>query len=151
MSKQEVKNSFDETGKDVSPIRKAMILYSKGSREPKVKKYYRMKYFDGDSYYGIKYESLVIEANSRLDAIIVLKDHFNRYAKSVNPCDFYDDDLCFIDIVCEYPDINCYDVDDIFSSNQIKEIMNKYVESQFNNESLWLEECDYPNHLKSDF
>jgi hypothetical protein len=151
MSRQEVKNSFDETGKEVSPLRKAMILYLKNSGEPKVKKYYRMKYFDGDTYFGIKYESLVIEANSRLEAIIVLKDHFNRYAKSPKPFDFYEEDMSFIDIVCEYPDINCYDIDDIFSSSHIKDIMDKYVKGEFNNDSLWLEECERPKHLKGNF
>lgn len=151
MTENKVKISFDDTGKGVSPMRKAMVLFLKKTMrdcgKAKVKKFYKIRYCYGDLYFSINLNSLVIETTSRLEAIILMNDYMNRYAKCSEPHDFYEDQS-FIDIVCEYVEINCYDVDDIFESKYIGEIMDKYIETQFSNDTLWLEECHY---LKSEF
>jgi hypothetical protein len=147
------KKSFNETGKEVSMIRKGMINYLKeNNKEEQVKKFYRMKYFDGDTYFNIKYDSLVIEATSRLEAIIILKDYFNSNVKTIDPFDSFEDES-FIDILSDY---DIYDIDDqnydkIFKSQHVHSLFFDYIELQFENDSLWLVECEALEVLKASF
>jgi hypothetical protein len=159
--KEEVIKSFNETGAQVSPFRKCMIdycrentvrkgdiYYCRSSKEPRVNKLYKMKYFDDDLYFGIMYDSLIIQASSRLEAIIILKDYFNKNIKTFYPFDAFRDDN-FIDIVSEYIDTD--DEQEIFKSDHIDEIMDKYIEHEFENDSLWLIEYNHPTYLEAEF
>jgi len=117
-----------------------MLQFLQKSKQSKVKKHYRMKYYDGDVYMSIKYDSLLIEATSRLEAIVKLKDYFNEHGKCPYAFDAFEDES-LNDIVCEYQDIDSEDVESIFNSKHITEIIERYVESQFNDDTLWLVEC----------
>ena len=138
--KTKVNKSFLETGKEVSQIRQGMVDYCKKSKEPQVKKMYKMNYFDGDTYFGLKYDSFVIEANSKLEAIIKFKDYFNSNLKVSHPFDHFKDDT-LIDIASQYGDEND---DEIFKSKDIDKIMEEYIENAFSNDSLWFVEYDAP-------
>lgn len=132
--------SFNETGKEVSKIRKYMLKYL-NKNKCSVVKYYKMKYSQGNEYFGIKYDSLVISATSRLEAIFKLFDYFNEHAKYPIPFDAFEDDI-FNDIVSEYSDIeDQQDARSVFKSSHITEIIDEFVDISFNNKSLWLEEC----------
>jgi hypothetical protein len=151
MSKQVVKKSFNETRRPVSDLRKCMIDYLRESKEEKIRKVYKMGYWSKKSYFGIKCDSFVIEATSRLEAIIILKDYLNEHAREVNPSDSFNDG-CFDDIVCEYDDIKEEDgVVAVFKSRHIEEIMKTYIDGEFENDSLWLEEYQAPKVLKVQF
>ena len=142
--KESVKKTFNETGKEVSIIRKGMINYLRENKEgEQVKKFYRMKYYDGDTYFNIRYDSLLIEATSRLEAIIILKDYFNNNLKTDYPFDSFEDDS-FIDILSKY-DIDFNDKhydDEIFKSEHIHNVFSDYIEGEFENDTLWLVEYE---------
>ena len=147
-TKREIKVSFMETGNKVSSNRQGMIDYCRQSKEPKVKKLYKMGYFDGDTYFDIDYNSFVIEANSRLEAIIILKDYFNINVKTSYPFDSFEDET-LDDIASDYGVEND---GDIFKSKDIDKIMEKYIDCEFENDTLWLEEYNAPTQvLKADF
>ena len=131
-------------------IRKGMINYLRENKQgEQVKKFYRMKYFDGDTYFNIKYDSLVIEATSRLEAIIILKDYFNSNLKTTHPFDSFEDES-FIDILSEY-DINDQNYDEIFKSQHVHSLFFHYIKIQFENDTLWLVECEALEVLKASF
>ena len=139
--------SFNQTGQEVSKMRSCILQYlEKKENQCSDVKYYRIKYWQSsNTYCGIKYSQLVISATSRLEAIFKFKDYFNEHAKSKLPFDSFIDDS-FNDIVCEYDDItNPEDYESVFKSKHITEIIDKFVEGEFNNDSLWLEECDAPD------
>ena len=152
MSKQISKSSkkapmsFNQTGQKVSKLRQCLKTYLR--TYPKQTRYYRMKYWEGDVYFGIDYRSLVIKASSPLKAIYKLRDYFNEHAKYPKPFDAFDDDY-FNDIVADYEDItDPEDIESVFRSEHIDEIINELVKIEFNNRSLWLEECDAPILIK---
>jgi hypothetical protein len=133
--------TFNETGRKVSRVRKYMLKYLEKSKADKVKAY-KVKYWEGNQYFGINCDSLVISASSRLEAMIKLRDYFNEHAKYPRPFDAFEDDI-FNDIVCEYEDIeDPQDPKSIFASEHIDDIIKEFVECEFNNTSLWLEECE---------
>jgi hypothetical protein len=159
--KEEVIKSFNDTGAEVSLIRKGMIDYCKentvikgeiyycrSSKEPRVNKLYKIKYFDDDLYFGIVYDSLIIQASSRLEAIIIIKDHLNKDIKTFYPSDAFRDDN-FLDIVSHY--IDTHDEQEIFKSEHIHKIMEKYIEHEFENDTLWLVEYNHPKYLEAEF
>jgi hypothetical protein len=140
------KMSFNETGEEVDSLRKGMLLYlsRQEGKSEMVEKSYRMRYSGGDDYFGIKYDSLVMKATSRLEAIIKFKDYFNEHAKHSEPFDAFED-FDLTDIICEYDDITDPGCDEmVFGSKHFGEIMERFIEHQFNNDNLWFEDCDSP-------
>jgi hypothetical protein len=138
--------SFNETGRETSKMRSCILQYLENKEcQSSDVKYYRMKHWESKSHYGIKYEQLVISATSRLQAIFKFKEYFNEHCKCPVPFDHFIDDS-LDDIVSGYDDItNPEDPESVFKSKNIKEIIDKFVEGEFNNDSLWLEECDAPD------
>lgn len=135
--------SFNESGQEVSPIRNALIFFLKKNVKPKVEKLYRMKYWQEENYFNIKYDSLVFKATSQLEAIIKFKDYLNENLRSPVVSDAYADNLLSDIVHGSYEDIEDEDdVDSIFASKDIGEIMEMYRQNIFDNDSLWLEECD---------
>ena len=134
--------TFNETGKEVSPLRNALLLFIKKIKEPKVEKLYRMKYWQEEKYFNIKYDDLVFKATSEFEAIVKFKDYLNENLRSPIVSDAYGDDLLSDIVHGAYDDIDEDDVDSIFASKHIGDIMEMYRENIFDNDSLWLEECD---------
>ena len=134
--------SFNQTGQEVSKMRSCILQYlEKKENQCSDIKYYRMKYCQSsNTYCGINYSQLVISATSRLEAIFKFKDYFNEHAKNSIPFDFFIDD-CFNDIACEYI-TNPEDYESVFKSKHITQIIDKFVEGEFDNDSLWFEECN---------
>jgi hypothetical protein len=138
--------SFNQTGQKVSKLRACLKRYLR--TYPKQTRYYRIKYWESDMYFGIDCRSLVIKASSPLKAIYKVRDYLNEHAKYPKPFDAFDDDY-FNDIVADYEDItDPEDIESVFRSEHIDEIIQELVKIEFNNTSLWLEECDAPILIK---
>jgi hypothetical protein len=146
--------TFNESGKTTFPLREHLIdwyykkvkLPSKQDNTKKNLKFFKFKYFGGDWYFNILVESIIIQADSRLAAIIILRDYFNEHLRTPACFDTFEDDM-FIDIASQYvewdesADLCLF----IFKSEHIDSIMDKYIENEFDNDSLWLieiENCD---------
>jgi hypothetical protein len=101
-----------------------------------------MSYWEGGKYFGIDCRSLVIKASSPLKAIYKVRSYLNEHAKYPKPFDAFDDDY-FNDIVADYKDItDPEDIESVFRSEHIDEIILELVKIEFNNSSLCLEECE---------
>jgi hypothetical protein len=118
-------------------IWQGMLHYLQKSKESNIKNLYRIKYSNEDDL-GITFDSLVIEATSRLDAIIKLKEYLNEHEMYPYTLSCFQDD-CFNDILYDYDDIDAQDMESIFENKNIGEIIDKFVNLQFNNKSFWLE------------
>jgi hypothetical protein len=149
ISKSKILMSFNQTGQKVSKLRACLKRYLKSKRTtPKQTRYYRMNYWEGDKYFGIDCKSLVIKASSPLKAIYKVRDYLNEHAKYPKPFDAFDDDY-FNDIVADYEDItDPEDIESVFRSEHVDEIIQELVNLEFNNNSLWLEECEAPQLVK---
>lgn len=125
--------------KELSGIWKGLFLYHKNHEVKGSKKNYRVQCNEEDC--DIDFSQLVIRSRTRLGAVIKLRKCINKHERYPNILSSYQDD-CFKDILINYDDIQPLDVNSIFEHKNIKNIISKFVEVQFDNESLWLEESD---------
>ena len=141
--------TFEESGLEVSPLREYFLKYCIAEQKMKgiETNFYTVGFWDGNIVCDTDLTTLMFEAKSDLEAIIVWKDHVNRIFKTPRPEDSYNDE-CFIDVVYEYNilddspekgDLTREEIVKIFSSPHIDKIMNQYVTQEFENDSLWLE------------
>ena len=152
--------TFNQSGKTTFPLRKHLIdwyykkvkLPSKQDDTKKNLKIFKLKYFDGDWYFNILVESIIIQADSRLAAIIILRDYLNEHLRTPACFDTFEDEI-FMDIASQYVkwEESADLCESIFKSEHIDNIMDKYIQGEFENDSLWLIEIENCEILSATF
>ena len=117
--------TFAETGKTVSELRDEFVKYCKKHPDPKGPSRYEMRCKYGTDYYGIDLSKYVIEANSQLEAIVIMKDHINQFARMPKTSDAYDDED-FADVIMDN-EIEDNNLSDIFKHKKIRDVIDYYV------------------------
>jgi hypothetical protein len=134
MSKQQVSNQ-----KQLSGIWKGMVQYLQSQNQSQTKSSYRVKSSDEDGL-GMSFSSsMVFEVTHPLEAVIKLREYLNKHEKYPYTLSAFQDD-CFNDILYDYDDIDAHDIESIFKNRSIDEIIARFVDVQFTNDSLWLEQ-----------
>jgi hypothetical protein len=133
MSKQQVSNE-----KQLSGIWKGMVQYLQSQNQSQTKTSYRVRYSNEEDL-EFTFDNVVIQATCRLEAVIKLKEFLTVNEKYPYTLSAFQDD-CFNDILYDYDDIDAHDIESIFKNRNIDEIIARFVDVQFTNDSLWLEQ-----------
>ena len=136
--------------KKPSLVREALVKYSKEHCD-NYEEYYVVKYYTGSNYFGLDLNSILICAKSRLEAIIIWHDYLSDHLFSKYISDYHEPEI-FNDTVSSNiskirPETKHYTKDQvkmIFEHKKIDSIIEDYVDTEFDNDSLWLEKCSPP-------